>query len=370
MATYKKKGLKIALKRFAIRFLLPVLFLFIIFKSVVYVNQHEDFEYQWNYTAENTTNISKNRFLIDGKIRGMNVFNIGRKTKLNSKEFIKSNIEWISVIPYFYQETENSSEINTPKEIGIWSKRDSSFITDIKKLHEQNFYVMIKPHLWMSSGWRSTINFDTEKDWNLWFENYRKNMIHYAQMAKITNADLFCIGTELRSSLKEQPEKWLDLIKEIKTIYKGKITYAANWDDDITFTEFWNEMDYIGIQAYFPLTKNSNPTLSEIKTGWDKHIKYLKDVSKTYNKRILFTEVGYRTDLNATVKPWEWSNSLQRFTRKKSDRIQHLAYKALFEKLWDEAWFAGLFPWEWNSGDFPIYGKPSQNVIAIWYGKK
>lgn len=369
ISTYKKKGFKIALKQFSIRVLLPVFLIFFIFKSVIFYNQNEDFDYEWNYTVENNTNISKNRFLVDKKIRGMNVFNIGRRKNLNTADFLKSNIEWISVVPYFYQETENSILIDIPKENGIWSKRDSSFIKDIEKLHQQDFYVMIKPHLWMSSGWRSNINFTDKKDWNSWFENYHNIMLHYAKMAEITNADLLCIGTELRSSLKEQPQKWLALVKEIKTIYKGKITYAANWDDDLDFTEFWNKMDYIGIQAYFPLTKNSNPDLEVIKNGWDKHLVYLKKISETYNKKILFTEVGYRNDLNATIKPWEWSNSFQRFTRKKSDKTQALAYQALYDKLWNKHWFAGTFPWEWNSGDFPIYEKPAENVIAIWYGK-
>ena len=335
----------------------------------MYHNNNENFKYEWNYAVENITNISKKRFLKDSKIRGMNVYRIGRNRNIAISELIKTNIEWVSVIPYFYQETENSTKINTPEEVGIWSKRDSAFIKDIKKLHNKGLFVMIKPHLWMSSGWRSNINFDTKNDWNSWFSNYRKNMIHYAKMAQKTNTELFCIGTELRSSLKQRPKKWLDLIKEIKSIYNGKLTYAANWDDTYNFTDFWNEMDYIGVQAYFPLTENSNPNLEEIKNGWNTHIQSLKKLSTRYNKQILFTEIGYRNDLNATKEPWEWGSVFQRFIKKKSDKTQQLAYEALFQKLWREDWFAGLFPWEWTSSDFPIYKKPSQNTITIWYSR-
>ena len=219
----------------------------------------------------------------------------------------------------------------------------------------------------MSSGWRSNINFDDTNDWTKWFADYRKNMIHYALMAEKTNVNLFCIGTELRSSLKHIPKKWLSLIKEIKAIYKGKITYAANWDDSFQFTEFWNELDYIGIQAYYPLTTNSNPTLEEIKKGWNVHIKKLKIISDTFEKKIIFTEIGYRNDASATIKPWVWGSFLERFYTKKSDKTQFLAYQALFEKVWNEPWFAGVFPWEWDSSDFPIYEKPAQNMITVWY---
>jgi hypothetical protein len=40
---------------------------------------------------------------------------------------------------------------------------------------------------------------------------------------------------------------------EIRKIYTGKLTYAANWDD-FDKVPFWKELDYIGIDAYFPLS--------------------------------------------------------------------------------------------------------------------
>ncbi|TVZ55428.1 hypothetical protein OD91_0676 [Lutibacter sp. Hel_I_33_5] len=369
ISTYKKQGLKITLKRVVFRLILPISILVFTLKFILYQNNNEGFNYNWNSIAENKTNTSKKRFLNDSKIRGMSVYRIGRNRKLDLSELIKTNIEWVAVIPYFYQETEKTIKINTPDEIGVWSRRDSALIKGIQKSHEKGLFVMLKPHLWMSSGWRSNINFKNKSDWDSWFKNYRINILHYAKMAQKTNSELYCIGTELRSSLKHQPKKWLALIKEIKSMYSGKLTYAANWDDPHNFSEFWEEMDYIGIQGYYPLTENSEPNLEEIKNGWDKHIKTLKALSKSYNKQILFTEVGYRNDYSATVKPWEWGNSFQQLTKKKSDRTQQLAYEALFQKLWKEDWFAGLFPWEWNSGDFPIYQKPSQNTITIWYHK-
>ncbi|MFK8059149.1 MAG: hypothetical protein AB8B78_03565 [Polaribacter sp.] len=354
-----------------IRLIIPVLLIIYSLKFLIYKNNQEDFKYVWNTKIENTSKASKNRFLQDDKIRGMNVFKIGRRrnTKKTVDDLIKNNIEWVAVLPYFYQESENSKKINAPDSVGIWSRRDSLFIKDIDELHKKELFVMLKPHLWMNSGWRSNINFDDKKKWNIWFTDYRKNMIHYAQMAQKTNVDLFCIGTELRSSLKEVPKKWLSLIKEIKTIYKGKLTYAANWDDDLEFTDFWNKMDYIGIQAYYPLTKNKNPSLALIKKGWNEHLIKLKSISEKFNKKILFTEFGYRSDASATIKPWAWGSFFERLYTKKSDRTQLLAYQALYEKVWNEDWFAGTFPWEWNSGDFPIYEKPAQNMIAIWYAK-
>lgn len=138
----------------------------------------------------------------------MNVFKLGRKNSETTIDaLIKSNIEWVALLPYFYQETERSKVVSAPDTIGKWSRKDYLFIKDIEILHTKEIYVMLKPHLWMSSGWRSNINFDDTNDWTKWFADYRKNMIHYALMAEKTNVDLFCIGTELKSSLNHIPEK-------------------------------------------------------------------------------------------------------------------------------------------------------------------
>jgi hypothetical protein len=368
ISVYKKKGFKTFLKQFSFRLVLPIFVIVFGLKFIIDKNNTEDFNYEWKSSFENNTGVSNKLFLKDNKLRGMNVFRIGRRNNNRTvDELIKTNIEWVALLPYFYQETENSKKINTPEKIGIWSKRDSSFINDINKLHEKEIFVMLKPHLWMSTGWRSNINFDDNKDWEIWFSEYRKNMIHYALMAQKTNVELFCIGTELKSSLKQMPNEWLSLIKEIKTIYKGKITYAANWDDSFEFLEFWNTLDYIGIQAYYPLTKNKNPSLEEIKNGWDIHIEKLEGISSQFDKKIIFTEFGYRNDASATIEPCVWGSFFQRLYTKKSDKTQVLAYQALYEKVWNQPWFAGTFPWEWNSSDFPIYKKPAQNMITIWY---
>ena len=368
---YKRKGFISAIYNLSLKIILPITGIVLIIKLILYQNNNEDFNYNWNYNIENTSDYSVQRFERDNKIRGMNVYNIGRRRNENNliKELLKNNIEWVSVIPYFYQENENSKKINTPDSIGKWSRRDSLLIDGIHKLHKKKLYVMIKPHLWMSSGWRSNINFKDSTDWNNWFKDYRKNILHYAKMAELTNSEMFCIGTELRSSLVAKPNHWMSLIKEIKAFYKGKLTYAANWDDSLENTEFWKLLDYVGIQAYYPLTKKDKPNLEEIKKGWDKHLEKLKLISEKHNKQILFTEIGYRTDASATSNPWEWGSTYERLYKKKSEKTQLLAYQALFEKTWNQSWFAGTFPWEWNSGDFPIYKKPAQNMIAIWYQK-
>lgn len=365
---YKKRGVKTLFKHFILRLVLPVFIIYFGLKYIIESNANEGFKYDWNYAIENKTDTIQGLYSLDGKHRGMTVYDFGRRNTTNVDELIKNNVEWVVVLPYFYQKDEQTNSIQNTKEVGVWSHRDSMFMESIDQLHDNNIRIHLKPHLWMSSGWRSNINFENNEDWDIWFESYRKTILHFATMAEKTQTELFCIGTELRSSIKAQPEKWKLLIQEIKGIYSGKLTYAANWDDPLDLIDFWNELDYIGVQAYFPLTENTNPELSQIQEGWKRHKEALKSLSDQYQKKILFTEVGYRPDAAATKTPWAWGSAFGPLFKKKSDRTQYLAYEALFEELWNEPWFAGSYVWQWNNSDFEIKGKPAQNSIAKWYG--
>lgn len=376
---YRTKGKSIFFKQFGYRFMLPILIAFIGVKTLIYANSYELHDYQWDNSVMNTEGIVNDLHETDNKQRGMSVFGWSEDNTEAINGLIKANVEWVAVVPFLYQEDEKTKVIDIPEFPEQFGRRDSSFIRIINEIHKKGLKAHLKPHLWMSSGWRSNVTLDNDKEWDEWFSSYRINMLRYAQMAEITKTELFCIGTELRTSIKKQPDKWFQLITEVKKIYSGELTYAANWYDEYEHVPFWNELDHIGIQAYFPLTKIENPSLEAIENGWNKHITAMELLHEKYQKPILFTEVGYKSESKATIKPWEWSSILSPLTSKKSDRTQQLAYEALFKKTWQQPWLSGIYVWEWNNRtseesakkdlDFSPRFKPAENTIAKWYGK-
>lgn len=378
---YNKKGAKVAFKRLGLFLVLPLLIGYLGFKAVVSSNSLERYDYTWDFSAENTEKQPKKNYNIDGKHRGMSVFRLGAGNHPESmKALIKDHVEWVAVVPFLYQDNEHTKVLRTRRSSTKgWSHNDSIMIKKIDTLHKQGMRVHLKPHVWLGDGWRSNIQPEGD-DWDTWFNVYKKEMVNYAKIAQHTGVDLYCIGTELRTVIENRPQAWLTLIAEVKEVYSGKLTYAANWDDPIDKIPFWEEMDYIGIQAYFPLTEDSFPEIAAIKEGWKPHLTMLEKASKKYDKPILFTEVGYRSDAMATIKPWEWGSRLGILYNKKSDRTQQNAYEALFETFWDKPWFAGCYIWQWhanttaeslkNDVDFTPRFKPAENTIAKWYGTK
>ena len=84
-------------------------------------------------------------------------------------------------------------------------------------------------------------------------------------MAKIADSlgvEMLCIGTEWKSAVRERPQFWSNVIDSVRKVYQGKLTYAANWDD-YDDVPFWSKLDYIGVNAYWPLAKTKTPTIDE-----------------------------------------------------------------------------------------------------------
>ncbi len=71
---------------------------------------------------------------------------------------------------------------------------------------------------------------------------------------------------------------------------------------------FWSELDYIGVDAYFPISLEESPTLEQLETGWQPLAKELEAFSDPYQRPILFTEYGYRSATQCAGKHWEITN--------------------------------------------------------------
>ncbi len=243
----------------------------------------------------------------------------------------------------------------------------------IELLQKNNISVMIKPQIWVSRGqFTGTIEMQSEENWEELEASYDKFILNYAELAEETNASILCIGTELEKFVENRPEYWQRLIKKIRAIYKGKLTYAANWDE-YKRTPFWKELDYIGIDAYFPLSESQTPSLLELETGWQPWKKTILEVSQSNGRPILFTEFGYRSMDYTAKKPWLVDNNEDKVNMD----AQVNAKKAIFNEFWKEDWFAGGYVWKWfiqhdkSGGDsdnrFTPQNKPAQAVIRDHY---
>ena len=243
----------------------------------------------------------------------------------------------------------------------------------IELLQKNGLRVMVKPQIWIGGGqFTGTIKMQSPEDWKTLEDSYDKFILNYAELAEETKAAVFCIGTELETFVTNRPEYWQELIGKVRKIYSGKITYAANWDE-YARTPFWDQLDFIGIDAYFPLSESKTPSVEELKLGWQPWKQKIAELSLNIKKPVLFTEFGYRSMDFTAKKPW----LVDRTEEGVNMEGQSNAKKAIFEEFWNEDWFAGGFVWKWfiqhdrSGGDkdnrFTPQNKPSQGIIANYY---
>jgi len=309
------------------------------------------------------------------KINGVNFEAPRKKISSDAIESVKLvNADWISVIPYAFIDPENAV-VKYNYDHHWWGEGVVGATETIKMAKDLGLKVMLKPHVWVrSQGWAGDFKPESEMLWKNWEDSYKSYILEYAKIAEEHNVELLCIGTEFRKAVVERPQFWNDLIENIKNIYSGKLTYAANWDN-YTNVGFWSQMDYIGIDSYFPVSDDKTPHVDVLQNKMKPLVKELKSFSLLQKKPILFTEYGYKSIDYATTGHWKYDAD----TLSVNMLAQANSYLAFYKSFWKERWCAGGFLWKWHARHEKYGGpdckrytpqnKPAQNIIASQYYK-
>ncbi|MEL6812019.1 MAG: glycoside hydrolase TIM-barrel-like domain-containing protein [Bacteroidota bacterium] len=307
-----------------------------------------------------------------------------KTTKLNGVSFVASpkpatqghvdavlqlNANYAAIMPFGFIRNLETPEIVFDTERQWFGETKKGAKQYIELLHGSEIKVMLKPQIWIWRGeFTGYLKMKTEEDWKTLEASYRKFILNYAGLAKEMDVAVFCIGTELEQFIVHRPEYWKQLISEIKQIYTGKLTYAANWDE-YKRVPFWKELDYIGVDAYFPVSESQTPGIEEAQLGWQRWKEEMKSVSNTAQRPILFTEYGYRSVDFAGKEPWKSDINMTEVNLEAQSNLT----QALFTELYKEDWFAGGFIWKWfinheksggsDNNQFTPQNKPVEALI-------
>ena len=313
------------------------------------------------------------------------------------KVLTQHHIDSASVLVTWFMDGATASEIRPVEGL---THTDTEVIALIDSLQQRNVEVLLKPHVDVLDGtWRGLIQ---PQNVDLWFAEYRAFITHYARIARDHDVGIFAIGTELESlSGSEHLGSWLEVIGEVRAIYDGSLTYAANWDAfsqarslelagkldpgggfDLErvgrgFQEvsFWEFLDYVGINAYFPLSDEDAPSLPELIAGWTDYrgvfgrhdwLAEIEELHDAVGKPALFTEIGYPSCSGSTAEPW--SSCEPAAGDVLDEELQARAYEAAHRALESRPWLAGLFWWNWypwsDAGGRCDLGYTPQNKLA------
>ncbi len=210
--------------------------------------------------------------------------------------------------------------------------------------HAAGLRVMLVPHLWIESGeWRALVDPGTDEGWSRWAESYGAFVKRWAALAEESHVDLLSVGVELRSWVTTaRAPSFSRIVKDVRATYHGLLTYSANWDD-VDDTIILGDVDLIGINAFYPLTDKENASPEELEKGGERVREKIEKLSATWQKPVLFTEIGYTTRPDPALRPWEWPDAMKNVT---VDPIaQAAAYRGLLAPVLRSSSFAGFFVW-------------------------
>lgn len=279
----------------------------------------------------------------------------------------------VMVIPY-RQQNINTSVIypgpNTPS--------DSALLSGTQFVKSQgmkvNWKMFVDPD---TLNWRANIN-PTDKP--AWFRNYTEILLKYGRFAQSNGVEMFILGTEMASLTMANRDSrhtgfWKDMIRAVRAVYSGKLTYGANHGDPYPEKDqigFWEDLDYIGISAYFQLSTKSFPSLEELKNNWAGiDSREILPLAQRYNKPIIFTEIGYRATDRNFISPGDYN-----IDGNYNEDTQALGYESTFQYFANSGHVKGIQFWDWNSDpnyggggnkDFSPQNKKAEQVIKKYF---
>ncbi len=281
---------------------------------------------------------------------------------------------WVAIVINWFQGRVAATDIRPLKNM---TPPDVDVARMIRLAHELGLTVMLKPHVdlvrkyWNKPKIGTTWGDDPDAR-DAWFASYEAFIFHYADIAEAEGVEEFAVGTELAGTT-GQTDRWREVVHGVRDRFSGTLTYAALFTGEESAIRWWDAVDLIGVDAYWQMTDEDDPTVEELKDSWTPVLQQMAELSERWDdKPILFTEIGYRSLDGGNQNLWApWMLDRPLDLQEQAD-----CYLAAFESVWDEPWFAGMYWWDWSAdpkvggsrdGGFTPFGKPAEEVLRSWY---
>jgi hypothetical protein len=250
-------------------------------------------------------------------------------------------------------------------------ERPAWLVRAIREAHALGLKILIKPHIayWGSPfSWRGEIAFGSEEEWRRFFDTYEEWITQVARLSH--HADAFVVGTELDRTITHEAE-WRRVIAGVRAEIDVPLTYSASWSD-YRAVPFWDALDAIAVQAYFPLVDHEGmPTDAELAAGWSRITRELEAFGKKHGRDVVLGELGYNRSMHAAVRPWDYAVSAD----PRAERLQTRCLDAALRAVAESDGVRGAFLWKWFPGEYPrgnfLMSEPAMREVMArrWGGR-
>ena len=259
-------------------------------------------------------------------------------------ELVRMGVNAISITPFgriwSLQSTSIDREFEQP-----FAQNRRDVLRFMRAAKARGLYVLLIPHLWVETGgWRGDLDPGSPEAWQAYQQAYREFVLLWAEIAQNGGADAFSIGVECKSWSGRFAPYWFELIARVRKRFRGALTYSANWDEAENVL-FWDRLDFIGINAFYPLSREGNASYERYAQGAEGAVASAGELGALLGKPVVFVELGYTTRTDAAVEPWLWPDIMHEVAVDEWEQARALA--ALLGAALSKPWFAGFFVWRY-----------------------
>jgi hypothetical protein len=260
----------------------------------------------------------------------------------------------VSLTNFAYMPAVNSPVVSYGRDRSMMQRDLAKAVSDA---HEAGMTVLLKPDIWsrefwggngVTAKWHGDIAMASEADWDSFFKSYGEYVLATAKLAQDAHAEMLSVGVELVGTSK-QTARWKKLIADVRQVYKGKVTYSCaftEWKQ----VEFFDDLDVIGIAAYFPLVDKDRASEEELRAGWRRVYGELEPLAKRTGKKIFFTELGYTAAPKAGKEPWSYE------VAEEDEAYQARLFRVALQEAGKHECIEGMYLWKWfTAGEWQRY---------------
>ncbi len=240
----------------------------------------------------------------------------------------------VVLVPFLKQDTPQSIVVDKSDAV-----TDEQLIAALELAKKHHLHRVLKPQILIENSWAGAITQQNSEQETNWFNNYTQQLLYYAQLAATHQVDAFVIGTELKKI--QASKHWPDVIKKIRSVYSGKLTYAAGEVAGIETFPYWDLLDTVGVTLYPDMTQEKiTDTLTE----------QLEKLANDFQQPVWILEIGIPSAKGWESRPWDWRSIETSSPSADPDAQANLIRRWLtsLEKT-QSSNIEGIWIWQWNS---------------------
>jgi hypothetical protein len=276
----------------------------------------------------------------------------------------------VSLSCFAYLPSLTSFELFPTNDGGPDEETDEAVAEAAMRAHDLGMQVQLKPHLW-ARGWAGDLRPAGPTGWDEFFTRYREYLLHCALFAQRYGIESLSVGHELKTATMGHDREWRALIAAVRGVYRGRLTYGANWDE-VEQVGFWDALDEIGVSFYYPLADKPTRDPSTLRAGAQRALASLEATARRFKKPALLGEAGYPSLTTAPLRPWDETPGPA------DPEMQQLCDQALVQALEGKGFVSGVYWWKWFSdpeaggltdASYTPQGKPARGTVESAFRK-